>query len=49
MYQRSFDQAAIVVKNAAFQMTASGSGYSCHVNQAEEDLLDEGEIEVSCN
>ena len=43
------DQEVIVVKNCAFQMTPSSSGYSVHVDQAENDLLDDGDIEVSCS
>ena len=34
---------------AAFQMAAPGSSYSCHVNQAENDMLDESDSEVSCS
>ena len=41
------DQEVIVVKICAFQMTPSGSGYSVHVDQAENDLLDDVDIEVS--
>ena len=46
VYQ-GYDQEVIVLKNCAFQMTPPISGYSVHVDQAENDLLDDGDIEVS--
>ena len=44
---RGHDQEVIVLKNCAFQMTPSINEYSVHVDQAENDLLDDVDIEVS--